>query len=271
MSDGQLASPFGTESLRRIHLEAAPLVKIIVQLKFPSLAVLRDESVTDRLTSDFGKDYPVIQEQRGVNLLLTPTGLAQQPSNQRIWSLRSRDELWKLTFGEDTLALDSTVYPKRREFVTRFTQAVEKLVELADPPYFERLGLRYINRIDDPEFIFGPLKKMIRVEIQGPLATEPPANIAVKHSLFDSIFVDGEYSIQTRCGIMPPRGVLDLEIPAVETNTWVLDIDSFVEKRMQFPPSEVGGKVYDLADRAYRMFRWVVNDEFIKHFGGSNG
>jgi uncharacterized protein (TIGR04255 family) len=271
MSDGQLASPFGTEPLRRIHLEAAPLVKVIVQLRFPSLAVLRDESVTDRFASDFSKDYPVIQEQRGANFLLTPTGLAQQPSNQRIWSLRSGDELWKLTFGEDMLALDSSVYPKRREFVTRFAQAVEKLVELADPPYFERLGLRYSNRIDDLEFIFGPLKKMIRMEVQGPLATEPPGNIAVKHSLFDSIFIDGDYSIQTRCGVMPPRGVLDLEIPVVEANTWVLDIDSYVEKRMHFAPSEVASKVYDLADRAYRMFRWVVNDEFIKHFGGSDG
>jgi uncharacterized protein (TIGR04255 family) len=271
MSDGQPASPFGTAPLRRIHLDAAPLVKVVVQLRFPSLAVLRDDSVTDRFASHFGKDYPVISEQRGVNLLLTPTGLTQQPSNQRVWSLRSRDELWKLTFAENSLALDSVSYPTRREFISRFERAVEKLVEVADPPYFERLGIRYINRIDDLEFINGPLKNMIRIEVQGPLAIERPANVTVQHSLFDSIFVEGEHSIQTRCGVMPPRGVLDLEIPPVDDNTWILDIDSYVERKMNFGPSETAGKVTDLADRAYRMFRWVVKDDFVKHFGGSGG
>ena len=65
--------------------------------------------------------------------------------------------------------------------------------------------------------------------------------------------------------------MLGLEVSTLETSSWVLDIDSYVEKRMPFTPDEVTENIRDLADRAYRMFRWVVNPEFIEYFGGSDG
>jgi len=203
MSKELISSPFGAEDLPRVHLDRAPLVRVVAQLKYPSLAVLRGDSVADKFAAHFGKEYPVVEDQRGVNFLITPTGLTQQQSDQRIWSFRSGDDKWKLTLAENFLALDTENYPKRRDFISRFEDAVKKIIELANPPYFERLGLRYLNRIADLDLINGRLKNMVRAEMQGALATDRPQGVELRHAMFDSLFIEGEHGIQLRSGILP--------------------------------------------------------------------
>jgi uncharacterized protein (TIGR04255 family) len=266
----ETASPFGVEPIEEIHLDDAPLVKVLAQVRFPSLAVLHDDSLVSTFASHLGKEYPVLQEQRGVNLLVTPTGVTQQQSNQRLWSLRSRDELWKLTVSENFLALDTIKYPTRHEFILRFEQAAQTFLALTDPPYLERLGIRYINRIDDGALINGQLISMIRKEMLGALAIQRPADVEVRHSVSDSLFTEGEYSIQMRCGVLPPRAMLDIDITPFEGQIWILDIDSYAEQKMNLTSEELAAKLRVLADHAYRMFRWVVNAEFIRHFRGEH-
>jgi uncharacterized protein (TIGR04255 family) len=264
----ELASPFGEDPIEEVHLERAPLAKVLAQVRFPGLAILKDDSIVSTFASQLGKEYPVLQEQRGVNLLVTPTGVTQQQSNQRMWSLPSRDELWKITVSENFLTLDTVKYPSRHEFVRKFDQAAQKFIELVDPPYFERLGIRYINRVDDKELIHDRLISMIRREMIGALAIDRPENVKISHSVSDSLFTDGEYSIQMRCGALPPGAVLDIDITPIQEPMWILDIDSYIEQKMYRTPEELASKLNILAERAYRMFRWVVNAEFIRHFGG---
>jgi uncharacterized protein (TIGR04255 family) len=264
----ETASPFGVEPIEEIHLDDAPLAKVLVQVRFPSLTVLRDDSVVSDFASLLGKEYPLLQEQRGINLLVTPTGVTQQQSNQRLWSLRSRDELWKLTVSENFLSLDTVKYPTRHEFISRFEHAAQRFLELTEPPYFERLGIRYINRIDDEALISGPLMTMIRKEMLGALAIQRPPAVQIRHSVSDSLFIEDEYSIQMRCGVLPARAALDLDIAPAEGPIWFLDIDSYIEQKMSLTSEELAAKLRILADHAYRMFRWVVNTEFIQHFKG---
>jgi uncharacterized protein (TIGR04255 family) len=266
----QLSSPFGTEPVEEIRLSAAPLIKVLAQIKFPSLAILHNESVTSTLAARLGLEYPVLQEQRGMNVLLTQGGLTQQPTEQRMWGLRSRDEAWKLTISENFLALETTQYPTRDEFVDRFDRAMQEFFSIVDPPYFERLGIRYIDRIDDEALINGDLRAMIRNEMAGGMGADLPPGVELQHSISDILFVGQDRSVQVRCGILPAQvTVFGLDVPAADRPTWLLDIDSYVEHKMVATSSDMTAKLRILADGAYRMFRWIINKDFLVRFGGS--
>lgn len=268
MPADQLSSPFGAEPVEEIRLSAAPLIKVLAQIKFPGLAILRNESVTSALASQLGPEYPVLEEQRGMNVLLTQGGLTQQPTEQRIWGLRSRDEMWKLTISENFLALETTQYSTRDEFADRFDRAMQEFFNVVDPPYFERLGIRYIDRVDEAALINGDLKNMIRDEMVGGMGADLPPGVELRHSLSDILFVGEDRSVQVRCGILPAHVTLfGLEVPAVDRATWILDIDSYVEQKMVASSSEMTARLRVLADGAYRMFRWVVNSDFLMQFG----
>jgi uncharacterized protein (TIGR04255 family) len=89
MPAAQIASPFGGEPVDEIPLAAAPLVKVLAQVKFPSLSMLRDESVINSYTSLLGHDYPLRQDRRGINFFITANGISQEQSNQRLSSMQA--------------------------------------------------------------------------------------------------------------------------------------------------------------------------------------
>lgn len=268
MPAGQLSSPFSAEPVEEIRLSAAPLIKVIAQIKFPNLGILRDESVTSTLTSRLSQEYPMLQERRGMNVLLNQGVLTQQQTEQKIWSLRSRDERWKFTISENFLALETAQYSTRDEFIERLDQAMREVFSVVEPPFFERFGIRYIDRVSDVELINGDLKSMIRNEMVGGLGADLPPEAVLSHSLSDTLFKGEDRSVQVRCGILPSGvTVFDLEIPPMEQISWFLDIDSYMEEKVTATPSEIISRLHTLADGAYRMFRWVVNEDFLNHFG----
>jgi uncharacterized protein (TIGR04255 family) len=269
VSTPQIPSPFGSEPIDEIHLSAAPLAKVVAQLRFPGLARLRDESVINSYASLLSDEYPLLQDRHGINFVITTEGVSQQQSTQRLWSMRSRDDDWRITISDNFLSLEALNYKGRDEFVSRFVEAAEMLMGLIDPPYAERFGIRYINRIDDQDLIKNRVSGMVRKEMLGGLGIARPEKVEIRHGVFDSLFVDGEHSIQVRCGLYPAKSIIDIDIPPAQDPVWILDIDSYTELKMTAVRQELAPRLRSLADRAYRMFRWVVNEEFIQHFGGS--
>jgi uncharacterized protein (TIGR04255 family) len=266
MTGKQLTSPFGDQPVEEIHLDRAPLAKVLAQIKFPGLSMLREESVVNSFVSFLDREYPLVQERRGLNLVITPEGVTQQASSQRIWSVRSRDESRTVSITDNFLSLETVNYQTRGEFIMQFEKALKTLFDIIEPPYCERIGMRYINRITDQELINSRLAGMIRPEMLGGLALRRSEGTNLKHSMLDALFADGEYAIQVRCGMLPANSTLDADIPALPDPVWILDIDSYIERRMAGPAVEFSERLWALADRAYRMFRWIVNDEFIEHF-----
>jgi uncharacterized protein (TIGR04255 family) len=210
----------------------------------------------------------MLQERRGMNVLLNQGVLTQQQTDQRIWSLLSRDERWRFTISENFLALETLQYSTRDEFIGRLEQAMREVFGVVEPPYFERLGIRYVDRVSDVELINGDLKSMIRNEMVGGLGADLPPESVLRHSISDTLFKGEDRSVQVRCGVLPAGvAVFDLEIPPTEHVSWFLDIDSYIEEKVTITSSEIISKLHVLADGAYRMFRWVVNEDFLNHFG----
>ena len=59
-------------------------------------------------------------------------------------------------------------------------------------------------------------------------------------------------------------------MPSIEVPSWYLDTDVFqtFDQLVKFESLDFRKTTADLAARAYSFFRWVVNDDFLRLYGG---
>lgn len=268
MTQAVLSSPFGTEPIEEVVLDRSPLVRVLAQVRIPGLVLMSGqhlEGTVDRVVTALGTEYPILTTQHEMQLTITPEGVQQAPG-QRIWQLRSGDERWQITLGETFIALECRIYGSRHEFIDRLSAALAAFRQTVSPPYAERLGVRYINRIDETEQLLR-LDQLVRPEVLGGLAVPRPDGVALAHMMSESMYSVGSRWLHARWGLLPAGAMLDPTIPPRLSSSWVLDLDSFTQERLSFD-NALPGVAAELASNAYRYFRWVVTTDFLTTFGG---
>lgn len=261
-----LPTPFSDEPLDEIHLESAPLVRVIAQLRYPQLASMADDAVAHAFAKEVSDDYPLFEEAREVSLLIVGASISQQEQmTSQLWRLQTADGNWLVTLGRSSLSLEALVYAGRRDFCDRLVRIADAFVRKAAPPRFDRFGIRYINRVTNAETI-ADLSKLVRPEMIGTATLGLPDDVTVHHSLLEVQFNRGAYAMLVRCGVLPADTTIDLAIPATNLPSWILDIDSAVTGSDVVAADNIGELSTDLAERAYRFFRYAVNRDFLKVF-----
>jgi uncharacterized protein (TIGR04255 family) len=77
-----------------------------------------------------------------------------------------------------------------------------------------------------------------------------------------------EGQILARWGQLPGHMSTESEIMPVETPSWVIDLDMFTPSAQRFETEELLAKATHFAERIYTVFRWMVNDDFLRFYGG---
>ena len=268
MAEMGLSSPFGQEHVDDVPLTSSPLARVLAQVRFPRLsALVSGDEVAHGVAAAMRADYPILHDEREVAVTITPEGVTQAPGSARIWHLRNADDNWQVSFGDTFLAIDTSAYSSRNNFSVRLETAWRCFADVVQPPFTERVGVRYINRMTDPERIH-ELSALVRPEVLGGLAV-PLHGVWLDHSISEALYHLGDLDgLQARWGLLPSGAVLDPTLPPVSERSWVLDIDSFRVGRGSIDPPDVAAQGRELGERAYRYFRWVVTPEFLKRFGG---
>lgn len=267
-----LSSPFSSEPVDEVHLAKAPLVRVVAQVRYPSLTVFQGANPIGPFAERVGRDYPVSNEWHEMQLLVTPKGVTQQQSNTRGWQLRDADQRWQVVVSETFLAMETSRYSSRSEFIERFTTLVEAFEDAYSPPFAERLGIRYTNQLVGDELV-KQVPELVRPEALGGMAV-PLAGATLQLSLTESKFTLDRHGLQVRWGALPPGTTFDPQLTAPAEQSWVLDVDSFmsigtVGRQLEFAASSLRPELDALADRAYRMFRWIVTDRYLELFRDS--
>lgn len=275
-----VGGPFGSEPLEEIQLARAPLARVLTQLRFPRLTrlVTSDEAV-NAVAAALADLYPQFDEAREFTITLTADGLSQTPAPGRVWHLKSADEEWQVSFGAEFLTLHTSAYISREDFVARFSNVVEIFAAHVSVPRCDRVGVRYINRVELHDIQLEELRPLVRSELLGGLAV-PLADVrlvtAMSEALYDvssrtdptsGLQVEPTDGLQARWGLLPAGAQLDLALQPLQVPSWVLDVDAFRASPSTFTPAAASAQVRELAERAYRFFRWAVTEDFLARFG----
>lgn len=267
MSNLVVENPFDADPVEEVHLPRAPLVHVVAQVRFPLILALATEAGLAPLQALLSRDYPVLHLDSTVGVLLTSDGVTTQPQSEKVWRLQTKDNDWQISVGTTFFSLDTTAYTSRSDFCERFKGVLTTFSGIFEPVIAERVGMRYVDRVDDPALL-ARLSEFVRPEILGGHGVPLPDGVTLKHSVCESLFEGDESRLLARWGVLPANAVLDPLIVPTDRRAWVLDVDVFQSDRVDFDVSALTERVRSYADQSYRFFRWAVTDALLEEFGG---
>ena len=262
--------PFKDESPGYVPLSSAPLINSLAQIRFPAFsAFAADEDGHARgVAAALSSRYPLIEVGQQLQVTITPDGVSQAPGGARLWKRRA-DRLWSVSFGTTFLSIETSAYTRRSEFAERLAEAWGAFTERARPPFVDRLGVRYVNRLEQPHL--ERLPDLVRHEVLGLLSAPAGDGVAVSGVSEFQYQLPSNTGLQVRCGLLPPGVGLDPTMAPAAGPSWLLDLDAFRtwQAADQYAADDIDefneGKLSAL--RAYQFFRWAVSDEFLRTFG----
>lgn len=266
----RLETPFGAEPLFEVPLTRAPLVQVLTQIRFPTQTVLAlGDDVAKEVALKLSVEFPVFNVENQVEFTFSPDGGSRSSQGSaKVWRLGSKDESWQLAFTADFLTLSTSRYTNRDDFCARLGRTWDVFNSAVGEPLVQRVGFRYINRVDEREFLEN-IGRMVRPEVLG-AALVGGATTPIARSLTENSYIRGDEGLLARWGVLPPGQTFDpFTLPPHSVVSWVFDLDAsrgFPEGQPE--SGEVLSTVRQLSLDAYRFFRWSVTDEFLHYFGG---
>ncbi len=265
-----MSGPFDNPEPGNVPLPDAPLVRVLAQVRFPQFSQFL--SSEDQIARSFGalvsEEYPLFEEGTETTLLLTPSGVSTQQGGNKLWRLRAADASWQVSFAQTFVALETSSYVRRSDFAQRFQTVWNAFRSVARPPFIERAGIRYTNRIERGELL-DQLGDHLRPEICGVFGVEMAVG-RLERTVSESLYRFGDGSeFQARWAHLPGGVSLDPTILAPNGPSWVLDLDSFRTWNPGVETGEtVGEELRALGLRCYQFFRWATTPTFLHEFGG---
>ncbi|RKT45532.1 TIGR04255 family protein [Thiocapsa rosea] len=249
-----------------VVLRDAPLVRVIAQVQFPLVASVEKRDFMAPFQEAVRAEYPVLRPEQNRSIVFGQQGMTDTRENT-LWRFHDAGGAWRVTLAPDFLALETSLYTSRDDFLDRLKRVLDALVAYVNPKMIDRLGVRYIDRVTGDNL--RDLTQLVRPEISGILSTSL-ASYAY-HAISEAVFVlpDNAGQLTARWGLVPARGTVDpAAVDAIDEPSWLLDIDAFQAETRELDVDATVQLARGFAERIYSVFRWVVTDTFLRRYGG---
>jgi len=259
-----LSKPFGGEPPPTIPLANPPLARVLAQVRFSTVLSVAEEAYVAPFQKSLVKHFPRSDPQ--MQLVISGPEAPSASTLTRVWRFTSDDEKWSTSLGTQFVALETTAYHTQEEFFSVLRLVMDAVREHIQPTYVERVGIRYIQRLDQLEDLH-QLGSYFIPEVLG-ISRWVDAADAPIFTMAQAHFVDGATHLAARWGIIPPKFTIDVSaLPPVDALTWILDLDTFDEARSPLDTQDLQARLYDYSRRQYQFFRWAIRPAFLLRFG----
>jgi uncharacterized protein (TIGR04255 family) len=241
-----------------------PLYQVICQLRFPT--ILRIDTQPPYEFQDLIRvEYPSYSEGKEFFTEIPLEIFSQLPqevvgnfplpaTNKMNFRFTSADENLSINLTNNYLALTVKKYERWENFRSQLELPVKALIEIYEPAFFSRVGLRYIDVIQRSELnlMDSNWSDLIQPYILGIISTDTLDQSAIKNSI-----TTDEIQINDEQGIV--RIVHGLAISKINNESvYLVDCDFFSEKRTEIQDALVKLDNFNLWGR--RLFRWCITD-----------
>lgn len=261
------------DPVEEVPLERIPLLRVIAQLRFSEVPALSSDENGAKLAASLAS-YPVGRTVQGLTVVFGQGNAEPITERQSIRQFLSADSHWTVGVAKDFISLETDAYTSRDDFCQRLSGIVVSITEIARPPVIDRIGVRYVDRWSDPEFLEN-IQELLVPEVLGVYpAVAAGGNVQIEHTIGNHrILLDSGPAIQFRSGYVPPGVSIDQAAPATDSPSWLLDIDVFQEwsPPIAFDADFVDTHARQFADHAHSLFRWATTEEFIERYRKAGG
>lgn len=132
----------------RLQYARSPLVEVICQLRFPtilSIGANEPAAFQEAVRKDFPR-YAARQEQVPPKVVKKGNATALEPQKPITnYHFISEDGRWKINLTQNFIALSTLRYQRWEDFAQRLDRPLAQFIQIYNPTFFERVGLRYVN------------------------------------------------------------------------------------------------------------------------------
>ena len=254
----------------RCHYEHPVTHEVICQLRFPTIL-----SIDSREPADFQELIRSRFPRYGVKRESPPPQLIQRPGaapeikpapSVANYTFVSEDTLWKLNLTKDFIALSTLRYTGWEEFASKLDQTLAAFIQVYQPAFFERIGLRYRNILSRSalELEDCSWRELIRPAYLGALA-EPD----VDEAQVQKCAVDLDLALNGSCRAKVHAEPVHLKNPAngqaEQEQKFILDIDLAMHGSISAPLAAAA--LETLHGHSTRVFRGAVTETLHKAMG----
>lgn len=247
-----------------IPLRDAPLVRVIAQVRFPLIIAVEQRDFVSPFQEAIRSEYSVLRHEQTQGVLVAPAGV--KPVQGTAWRFSNVEGKWRVSLTPEFVALETTNYTSRADFLGRLRAVLEALDRHVEPKLADRLGIRYIDRLTGPAV--DDIASLVRPGVLGIAATSAAAH--AQHVLSETLFAVEDARLLARWGRLPPNVTVDPDaIEPTADASWILDLDMFTASPRPFSVDQLVESASRFAERLYTFFRWAVTDEFLRRYGGA--
>jgi uncharacterized protein (TIGR04255 family) len=239
-------------NVARVELKVPPLELVVCQVRFPTILELAAGHPPSEFQQRVRATFPAARPQHTEMVLEVQPGTAHQTALSTIWRFDDRDSAWTVSLGSDFLALETKQYRRFEDFISRFMEVLGYVREIYPVDLRERLGLRYLDRIDRQKQPALPANwpAEVRPEVI-PLRGLRGAKEQLMSSL-ETRFTFGD------CVLAVRSSYVDNGYAGATSDKLFLDFDCYTEQRGDLDGIEV--ILREFRQIAYNAFRWCVGD-----------
>jgi uncharacterized protein (TIGR04255 family) len=242
----------------RVTYRRNVLETVICQLRYSPLLRIETE-LPAQFQEAIRAHYPVLTQLAPID---SATGFPAEMLNLvksmvpvsigRTYQFSSEDGRWHVTLSKESIALECKgVYTTWEDFMRRFTAPVEALRREYAPPFFSRIGLRYIDIVRRSKLNLQnvPWRDLLNPNIAGEL-TSPISDDVVEaaHVLVVKLNEHGD-RVRMNHGRMTTQNPDEV--------SYVIDNDFFSEQRTETGNART--KLDELHRESGNCFRWCIS------------
>jgi len=265
MTIAEIDVPFG-DPVPEVPLPRAPLILVVAQARFDRVASIAKEEFIAGFQEAIRGTYPVMRPEHQTGITLTPDGRVVPSEGGIVWRFDERPEGWQVALAPDFVALSTHRYTSRTDLLERLEAVLGAAAAQLRLRFCARLGLRYVDRVTDPELL-GRIDQLVQRQVVGAARVNLGGGVTQTHHFVDALYqLPAGVELHARWGL-PQRTTLDPGVEPADEPSWVLDLDAYVTQR-PFNPEALRATTEELSQRIYRFFRWAVTPEFLRVHGG---
>jgi uncharacterized protein (TIGR04255 family) len=250
----------------RTRLARSPLELVVCQLRFETQPEVSEAEIALAVHEALGGSdgrYPRLEPvaAQTVNFMMGAPGAPPAVSQQGVsgWRYQSADGAWTVSLMPDNVSLETTRYTEWEDFSQRMRELLDVTASHVGPGIEQRLGLRYIDRINEVDastpadwepYLIPELLGLVLHEQLGP---------AVRTARQQLLLDLGEgYSCGVNHGFVPGES---------DRLNYLLDYDLFREGGRPFHVDAVSEALEILHDDAGKLFQASITPALYELLG----
>lgn len=186
-----------------------PLIEVIIQLRFPKLLALASNDPVDfqeAIRGEFPHYQLTIENHQEISFSVndnSPVTSINQRQPEKNHCFISEDGKYKINLTSSFISISTLSYTKWEDMQNRLSGPLEAFESIYKPPFYERIGLRYIDAYSRKRLHLEgtPWKDLIGENWIGPLASIEENKVVLSGNDIEYVLDDEKSRAKIHCGL----------------------------------------------------------------------